>query len=143
MALRQVPTYNQTGQTEFIHPIQLPRLKKGFFIGQLVHHSSRTLTNAFLAMAHHDNHCRPNISASVFADQSILDKTTVTQTAAKSATRLMPLIIEARRAFFSLFLLALGLALAGTSAAAPAVSYALTTTTDPVRPGESCEKIMC
>jgi hypothetical protein len=45
-------------------------------------------------------------------------------------------MIDARRVLLYLFFLALGLALAGTSAAAPAVSYALTTTTDPVRPGQ-------
>ena len=87
-------------------------------------------------MVHHDNHGRPNISASVFAYQSILDETAVKLTEAETTTREMPWIIDARRVLLSLFLLALGLALAGTSAATPAVSYALTTTTDPARPGQ-------
>jgi hypothetical protein len=87
-------------------------------------------------MVHHDNHGRPNISASTFAEQSILDETTLTRVGAKPAARRTPWTIDARRILLSLFLLALGLALAETSAAAPAVSYALTTTTDPVRPGQ-------
>jgi uncharacterized repeat protein (TIGR01451 family) len=87
-------------------------------------------------MAHHDNQARPNISASAFADQSILNETTVARTGAKTGVRRTRWITDARRVLLSLFLLALGLALAGTSPAAPAVSYALTTTTDPVRPGQ-------
>jgi hypothetical protein len=87
-------------------------------------------------MAHHDNYGRPNISASSLANESILDETTITRAGAKTASRQTPWMIDARRVMLSLFLLALGLALAGTSAAAPAVSYALTTTTDPVRPGQ-------
>jgi hypothetical protein len=87
-------------------------------------------------MVQHDKHSGTSTSASAFAELSILDETTGTQTRANAAIRRKLRSVDACRASLWFFLLALGLALAGTSAAAPAVSYALTTATDPVRPGQ-------